>query len=81
MGRHLYKLQLEDAELLATLIANKTAELLTRSAVDILKLLNILQDAEPEPEPEPDDSDPEEARVIQLAEALLARHSSPLRRR
>ena len=74
MGRHLHALQLEDAELLSSLIANKTAELLVRSALDILKILGIVEDA-PTIESDSDES-PEDAKVIQMAEALLRRHTS-----
>lgn len=79
MGRHLHALQLEDAELLSSLIANKTAALLVRAATDILKVLGILEDAKP-PEPDPNET-PDDAEVIQMAEALLRRHTSPRRRR
>jgi hypothetical protein len=67
MGRHLSRLQVEEAELLADLIADR----LTRSAIDILKIVGIL---ESESKSDPDQS-PEEAAVIREAEALLRRHT------
>jgi hypothetical protein len=66
MSRHLPRLQIEEAEMLAEIIGQR----LTRSAIDILKILGILQDR---PEP-PEDLNPEEAEVISMAEALLRRN-------
>ena len=67
MSRHLSRLQIEEAEMLAEIIAQR----ITRSAIEILKIVGILEDR---PAPS-EDSDPEEAQVISMAEALLRRHS------
>ncbi|MFH0915456.1 MAG: hypothetical protein V1912_03300 [bacterium] len=69
MSVHLPQLQIEEAELLAQIIGDR----LVRSAIDILKILGILEN-QSETDPDPD-ADPEEAKIISMAEALLRRHS------
>lgn len=68
MGANLHALQLEEAELLANIIAHR----LTRAALEILKICGVLEDRPTEPDP---DQNPEEAEVISMAEALLRRHT------
>ena len=67
LGTHLWSLQLEEAELLANLIAER----LTRSALDILKLMGLLEERE---EPDVSDMDPAEAELQRRAESVLHRH-------
>ena len=52
------------------MLAEIIAQRITRSAIDILKIVGVLDDR---PEP-PEDLDPEDAKVISMAEALLRRN-------
>lgn len=65
MAEHIGPLQLEEAEILASLITER----LTRAAIEVLKICGVLQEAPRDP-----DMTPEEAEVLNAAEALLRRH-------
>jgi len=73
MSRHLPRLQIEEAEMLADMIAQR----ITRSAIEILKVVGILQDR-PEPAEDSEDLTPEEVAILRMAEEQL--HSDPFRR-
>jgi len=66
MGEHLGKLQMEEAELLSGMIAQR----LTKAALEILKMLGIIQERVEDDA----DLDPEEAEMLRAAEALARRH-------
>lgn len=75
MGRHLAPLQYEEADLLASLIADRIAAAALRLLVDI----GLLQKAEGT-ETDPDGS-PEEVELLRKADVLIRRHCQPSKKR